>query len=81
MNLLIVSERSRYFRNACLEARGLVFHQNLKQIDFTRKRINFLKISTLVWVVGTNPMKDNDMVISHESYQIITKSLDELKYK
>ena len=48
--------------------RGFYLPPSLTQIDFTRILLGFLKISTLVLVAGTNAMKDNDRVISHESY-------------
>ena len=49
--------------------RGGCLPPNLTQIDFTGKRLGFLKISTLVWVAGTNPIKGNNGVRSHKSYQ------------
>ena len=49
--------------------RRICLPPSLTQIDFTWIRLGFLKISTFFWVAGTNAMKDNDRVISHESYQ------------
>ena len=49
--------------------RGVCLPPNLKQIDLTGKRLRFLKISTPVWVAGTNPIKGNNWVRSQESYQ------------
>jgi len=49
--------------------RGVCLPPNLMQIDLTGKRLGFLKISTLVWVAGTNSIKGNNGVMSHESYQ------------
>jgi len=49
--------------------RGGCLPPNLTQIDLTGKRLGFLKISILVWVVGSNPIKGNNGVMSHESYQ------------
>jgi len=43
--------------------------------------ITFLKVLTLVWVAGTNAIKDNNRVISQESYQSYNKSLDVIKCK
>ena len=49
--------------------RGVCLPPNLRQIDLTGKCLGFLKISTLVSVAGTNSIKGNNGVMSHESYQ------------
>ena len=63
--LLITSERSHYFRKSYLEKWGLT-STKLYAFRRTEIRLKFLKVLTLVWVAGTNAIKDKDRVISHE---------------
>jgi len=78
--LLFTSERSHYFHKSYLEERGLTSTKSYAD-RLTKIRQKFLKVLTLVWVAGTNVVKDNDRVILHESYQSYNKSLDVIKCK
>jgi len=66
--LLFTSERSHYFRKSYLK-RGVWLPPNRTQIDLLEFVQRFFKILTLIWVAGRNAIKDNDRVVSHESYQ------------
>ena len=80
IGLLFTSERSHYFRKSYLEEWGLTSTKSYAD-RLTEIRLKFLKVLTLVWVAGTNAIKDKDWVISHESYQSYNKPLDVIKYK
>ena len=78
--LLFTLERSHYFRKSYLEERGLTSTKSYAD-RLTKYAQKFLEVLTLVWVAGTNAIKDNNRVISHESYQSYNKSLDVIKCK